>query len=317
MKKVLIALGILVVLGGLAWFALQRNANTTSVDTEDANFAVEDTAAIDRISISNKATGKVFILKKLGQGNWVLNDSLKLSFYRMQLLLSTLQGLRMKRPLSEAETKTAIEEIATHHDLVHVYSGDKLLRGFYMGPEADENMGNYALVEGAERPYVVYLLHFSGYPGAHFQIDPNHWRDKQIFRSSAQTLQRIVVQQPAKPAERLVVNFKNSKFAVEGATNIDTTRLIDFLIAFRGTFAEQYIDDAKYKDSLLHTTPGYIIELEDIDKTKSNTLWLYPAANPEDDVERMIGYLPKQKTAITLQTQNFKPIAHGLSWIKK
>ena len=317
MRKVLITLAVLVALGGLAWLALQRNANTTSVDTEDANFAVADTAAVDRISISNKATGRVFVLKKVGQGNWVLNDTLKLSFYRVQLLLGTLHGLRMKRPLGEAETKTAIEEIATHHDLVQVYSGEKLLRGFYMGPEADENMGNYALVEGAERPYVVYLLHFSGYPGAHFQIDPSYWRDKQIFGSTAQSLRKIVVQQPAKPAERLVVNFSNSKFAVDGATNVDTTRLIEFLIAFRGTFAEQYIADAAYKDSLIHTSPGYIIDVEDIDKTKSNTLWLYPAADPADNVERMIGYLPRQKTAITLQTQNFKPIAIGLSWLKK
>lgn len=317
-NKNLLILLFLLALGAGAWWAISKRSQTDTLNPEDTNFAIEDTAQVNRIFISDKRTGRSYDLTRKGKRDWVSKSGTKIFWPHMDQMLGTLHDLRVKRPVYDNERDNAVKQIAVNHYFIEVYQKDGSVKKFFMGPEVDQHKGNYAILEGKEVPYVIYVPSFEGYPGAHFAVNEAEWRDLVLFKSNSRSLQRVEVQFRDKPQENTIITFQNRRFHVEGVPNPDTTRLVEFLSVLADGYVENYYPDNTLRDSLLSTQPEYKIKVDDIDPEHSPEVWLYPPANWDPNKQISItGLLVKEKMPISIQKQSFEPLLAGKSHFVK
>ena len=233
------------------------------------------------------------------------------------LMLATLHDLAIKRPVHQSELKQATSELSTSHIKIEVYLEGSLAKTIYLGPEIDESRGNYAVLEGQEQPWVVYIPSLVGFPGARFAVDKVRWRDKGLFASTPKTLQRLEVRGFGIPGNDVVMTFKGRRFSMEGAPNVDTGRVVAFVSAFREIFVEEYVVDKHLIDSVKSLIPTFEVKVEDIDREKSHTLQFFSQPNVLAKEYRTLAYVKDLDAVITIQEQNYKAILQRREWFEK
>jgi hypothetical protein len=305
-KNLLVGVAVLV-LGFTAWFVLRKNSVKQTVDVAATEFGVVDTAHISRIFISNKNGHTADLTRKGGQ-QWVLNNKLEAAPAMVGMLLTTLHDLGMKRPVTSQEREYVIRNLAVRHLKVEVYTAGQLAKSYFIGDEADEQQGNYALLDGQEQPYVVHIPSWQGFPSSRFNVNEKGWRSKHLFRSTPRTLQRVEVRYASRPEDNVRIEFTKGKFRLAGVERVDTAKLVDFLLHLKQTFVESYLDTPpQVADSLLRISAPFTVLVEDIDPTRSHTLRLYPG--PEGTgADAMLGLIEDLKQPITMQVQSYKPL---------
>jgi hypothetical protein len=279
MKKnnLIIGVAALAILGALAYFAWSKKNVTSTISTEETAFAVRDTAAIDKIFISSKSGKRIKLQRRPEDRRWVINDTFLVAPFQIQHLLETMRNVTLRRPLAKAERATVIKSMATKHQKVEIYLNGQLFKTYYVGDEPIDQIGSYYLLEGSETPYVMYLQGFEGYLSIKYDINPYNWRDKALFTSTPQTLQKISVTYPKKPSESFSIKAMNNSFILENAAQpVDTAKLFSYLSAYSKSFVEGYVSGISpaQKDSLLALSYDAEIVVEDISKERSKHLKL-------------------------------------------
>jgi hypothetical protein len=106
-KKAGIVILLLVVLGGLAWYALQLNAEQGGSDTRAFNFKIEDTTSVTRIKITD-AFGQQFTLVKK-ENTWTDEKGGCISQANVSLILEALNKIEFKGYLAKNAEKRFTE----------------------------------------------------------------------------------------------------------------------------------------------------------------------------------------------------------------
>lgn len=307
-KNIIIGLLAVIILGGLAYFAWNKGKQNSTVEDWNTDFAVRDTASITKIFISNKS-GLNYVLKRQPIGHlWTINDSVLAQSANIELLLSTIRAVQMRRPLSKAERNNVVKSIATNHRKVEIYSNDKLLKTYYIGGEPIDQIGSYFLLEGSETPYVAYVPSFNGFISIHYRVELPDWRYTGLFTSSPRSLQKISVQYPQSPKDNFTILSKGSHFEVLGVTQqLDSARLYGYLSLYQKTYLESYLTkiNQSQRDSIVNLPKCAIISVEDIDKAKSHTVQL---SLPQQEGFSYLGVLDDNKEIITMQSPTVKSL---------
>src|SRR5688572_5046594 len=186
MKKNRIAIILVLVLGSISmWMVLSKKSGT--IDEEMKDFAVEDTASVTRIHMKDKA-GKEVNLEKVEPGKWMMNGKYVARNDGINLLLNTIKALKVRNPVGKRAQNTVVKDLATGAKKIEIFSGDELLKAYYMGTETQDMEGNYMLMidvesgENAEMPFVVHIPGFQGYLSPRFFLGQQEWRDREVFR---------------------------------------------------------------------------------------------------------------------------------------
>ena len=297
------------VLVALALYVLQKKRNNSTLDRTKANFAITDTARVSRVFIADKQSGRTYDLVRTGKRDWQLNGNIKVAWPMTDLMLATLHDL--------AEKAQATNELATSHQKVEVYQEGELVKTIYLGPEIDENKANYAMLEGQDQPWVIYVPSFVGFPSARFAVNPVRWRDKGLFASTPKTIQRIEVRGFGQPGSDVAMTFKGNRFSIEGALHVDTGRVVSFVNAFRAIYVEEYVVDKPTIDSIKALKPTFEVKVVDIDKAKSHVLAFFSPSDTLLKHSRTMAYIRDLDAVITIQEQNYKPILQRREWFEK
>ncbi|MEW6469671.1 MAG: hypothetical protein AB1458_12140 [Bacteroidota bacterium] len=196
MKKNRIAVIVLLLLTGISlWIVFQEKSGTISGEQKD--FAVEDTASITKIHMKDKA-GKEVTLERAGD-RWIVNGKYNARPDGINLLLSTVRALKVRNPAPKRAQNTIVKDLATGAKKISIYSGDKLIKAYYMGTETQDMEGNYMLMvdpetgENADMPFVVHIPGFQGYLSPRFFLGEQEWRDREVFRYKYADLKSIKV----------------------------------------------------------------------------------------------------------------------------
>jgi len=303
MNKTLLYLLIAFVLGGAAYWTLNRNQQKSTIDKLDLNFAIPDTASISKIVISGSGSNNE--LERKAEGFWLINKKYKVAPYLMALLLTTIRNVEMQRPLDKNEAQTVVEDFKTRYKKVEIFIRGELYKTYLVGDDSQGNLGTYFKFEEGD-PYVCHLRGFTGFLSPRYNVIENDWRDKILFSSSPQTLQSVELKYFASPVDDFKISFKGKYFSLDGATRFDTSAAAGFLLGFKKIYLERYLRDfdKRTNDSLLSKTPDWSINLVDIDPEKSHLVNFYPSG--ED--ERSIGYMPDTKEWITIQDPGLRPV---------
>lgn len=304
MKKNILYLVILIAVGSAAWWTYQRNQRRNTLEKLDINFAVPDTASITKVVVTSSFNKKM-VLERQPQGPWKLNDEYQVAPVLMDLMLTTIHNMEMMRPLARPERKTVLEAMKTRYRKIEIYVAGELYKTLIMGDDGPHNLGTYIKLEDGD-PYVVHLRGFNSFLSPRFDVSVSQWRYKLLFSSTPATLQAITVKYPGKPASDFKIRMQNKDFEIEGASRLDTSAAASYILRFKKVFVERFFDttDPHFADSILHQTPEWTLEVEDIDKTRSHVLQLYRTPSEE----RTIGYLPRSKEFVTIQNQNILPL---------
>ncbi len=275
MKRTHLILILILVLGAIAAiFALKNNRGTIKKELRD--FAVQDTASVDRIFMVRKDFEQVTLTRN--GDHWLVNGTHVAREEAIDILLKTLNRIRVKSPVNQAAFNNVVTMLATRNTKVEVYNKNKLIRTIYVGGPTQDQMGTYMMLEGSSAPFVVHLPGFVGYLSTRFFTNEAEWRSQTLFKSNFNELSRIEVLNNINPQESFVIEkdpsgkldlFQHS--TGNRPSLLDTVGVNFFLSHFERFGYEFWVDSLPQarKDSLEAAVPMRTLR---VSSTKGSTL---------------------------------------------
>jgi len=204
MKKNKLIVVITVFLAAIAIFLLAQNHYSTLKENE-TNFSVSDTASVTKIFIADKNVNSV-IIERTPKG-WVLNGKVNANDKLVNTLLATLKRMKVKSPVSLASHDNVVKRLSSIGKKVEIYQEvyridlfgmqlfkhEKLTKVFYVGDVTRDNLGTYMLIEGAKRPYIIYLPGFRGFVSSRFSPLIDDWRSHVVFSKTLNNIKNLKV----------------------------------------------------------------------------------------------------------------------------
>lgn len=320
-KNTLIIILILVLAGIVTVFALRKS--NSSVKRELRDFAVEDTASIDKIFMVRKDLKQITLSRSGNQ--WLVNEKYKARPDAVDNLLKTLYRVRVKSPVSKTMMDNAVKMLATRNTKVEIYDGRKLIKTLYVGGPTQDQMGTFMMIEGSSVPFIVHIPGFIGYLTTRFFVDEKGWRSTELFRYNFNDIAAITVENPARPDESFRLESPgNNQFTVRSLSGrtidgqLDTVGVKFFISQFEKMNFEFFADTIPEPTvkAMLSTPPTGILTLEDRTGLKRNVrMWKRPGNGKEDsegnllewDDERLWG-LMDDKDWVVVQYHVFNPV---------
>ncbi len=263
----------------------KTNVFSRNVELSEDMFAIQDTSSVTKIFIADMHNNNVLFTKK--NGIWMMSDTIPIVEEKMEALLATMQNIRVQQPISEKSKPNITRMMATAAIKVEIYENVPLFtifkRGFfvkerktkcyYMGPATQSNIGNYAILEGAEEmPCVVNVPGFRGFITPRFSPYAVDWISHRLFETKLTRIQKITVKDYENPAESFTVEKSGARFfnlfdaQHQQIEKYDTTKLINVLSEYRERNFESVVQDMtpELKDSIINHNLFKIITLQDV-----------------------------------------------------
>ncbi len=228
-----------------------------------ADFAVNDTASVDRIFIADK-DGNQALLERTAGRYWKLNGTHFARKDAVDLLLKTFRRARIQMPVPNGELDNVNRLLAGRGKKVEIYQGGETpAKTWYIGTSTQNHTGTYMLLadangQPASEPFIVHLEGFTGFLSTRFFTSESEWRYTGMFDYPGNSLRRVEVEiaDSSGHVYAMVVDTLGT-LSVEGfslANRADTLYWQDRFNRFRKVHLETYnnhLTDAS-EDSLLN-----------------------------------------------------------------
>ncbi len=175
-------------------YFLIKNPRKSTLNLAEIEFAVKDTASIQKVTLTAYIEGnpvsKVYLTKK--ETNWWVNEKFKAQNTAVEHLLQTIYAIQMQQPLHPNAIENVKKLIKKRN--IHVIiqnSNGTILKGYYIGPATPDSKGNYVILEGAENPYIAEIPGFQGYLSTRFSANPDVWRDYTLWNIQPDDFQKF------------------------------------------------------------------------------------------------------------------------------
>ena len=313
MKKTILALIAVLVLGIVAYYSFQDKNETSTLKVEETDFSVTDTSIITRFFIARK-NGNNYQFVKNNEEEWVVNKSWKAQKFAVNMILGTISEMKVKAPVPKGMRNEVIKTLASQGVKVELYSNNGLIKTFYVGDYTADEKGTFFIMEGSENPYIVHIPRFNGYLTGRFQIKKDEFLDRRIFGSRKDDIALLSVDYQVEGLN----NFKINQNGIHGVNTIDSLKLNQYLAYYQKIYAEAYFKNVNKKqqifaDSMVQTTPFATIKLVDKNDKKSNEVVLFDIKNKD----RFFAYLPKQEQYAWVQHYVFDKLLVDKSYFEK
>lgn len=285
-KNILI---ITIILAIVASVLLVNRSNKTLSD-DFSEFAITDTASVSRIFMADKSDNKV-LLERNTDGTWQLNGKYQAHVENMNTFLTTICNLEIREPVAKAAHNNILKLLSAKSVKVEIYQDayrinigrfkffpyEKIAKTYYIGDATMDNIGTFALLEGADKPVVLYMPGLRGYVATRFSTLESDWRVHTVFNKKLPEIKEIRMEFIEKPAESFrVVNNNDQSLSLfrlsdnQLISRYDTMQLMSFVNSFRNIRYELLLNDMKQvrKDSIMGSLPLHIITLELKDGSK-------------------------------------------------
>ncbi len=300
MKSKRLIITLIIVIALLASVILiTGNSNSTLSNRED-QFAVKDTSNIVQLFLADKLNHQI-LLNKNKDGIWMVNDSIPAVQEKVQGFLETIMSIDVRQPVSNAMHNSVTKRLSVRHTKIEIYQKIyrinlfnkikffpyvKNTKTYFVGGETPDKLGTYMLIEGAKKPYVVWLPGFRGFVSTRYSPYLADWRGHQVFESKIDEIASIELVDNQNPDQSFrLENINNQYFKIFDIHNnkylpaFDTAKAIEYLTAFRNIRFETLLHEYMKKediDSVLKTTPIYVFKLKRFDNKPVNIVKAYP-----------------------------------------
>lgn len=327
-KNKFLIIALLVLIAIASYFFISKSSGTLKNELKD--FAIEDTASIDKIFISDYTGDKVTLTR--GDKYWVVDGAHKARPESIEVIMNTFYRIAVKSPVAKAAMNNVIKDIATKTIKVEIYQGkDKPNKVYYIGGPTQDQMGTYMVLENdgekSSVPFIMHIPGFYGYLSSRFFANPLQWRDAAIFTYHPEEIKSIEVTYHEKPEESFKIEKNlNTINLIDGQSfqsiqKFDTNKVYQYLGLFEKIYYEMIVlDEVKpeKQDSIRKTNPFFTIKLTDVygKTTKIVSLHMRNYKQTLDDngtpypydVDRMYAILNDDAFLIYIQFYTFDKI---------
>lgn len=303
-------------------------SNSRTIRGELSDFAVEDSAAIDKIFLADKL-GHTSLLTRVSSTQWRIGEYLARQD-AVNNLLFTLKKMTVKAPVAKSMQPKVLKDMSgIGQRKIEVYSKGRLLKTIFVGVETTDKMGTYMLIEGSSVPFEVHIRGHRGFLQSRFITDDRLWRDPAIFKYDYRDIRKITVNYPELPQQSFAVSYDGKIPSLQVAGRpvaADSLRLYEYLNAYKSVVYEYIVSETfpeATKDSILMSRP--FVQVAVTDKTgKTNSIQGFRrAAGPDEtdpdgnplkfDLDRMYGNL-NGKDFLLVQYYQFDRLLKEPSW---
>jgi hypothetical protein len=342
MKKKNTILGIvlvaLLIAAGLVYF----NSHTSTIADEPlTDFAIEDTAQVTKVIITDHFGKSAVVERVPGQRLWRLNGKYQAREDAVNLMLKTFNRIRIRGNVSDSSRDNMMKLLATSGKRVEIYTGgDEPAKIWYVSIPTPDHTGTIMLLEipgigRSEEPYITHLEGFTGFLSTRFFTDEMEWRYTGIFEYPHLEVSKVHMINHLIPADSWEVRFGGGNnlelYSCDAIGNcnqkisrFDTVAVKNQLLLFKKVHVESFNTQlsAATCDSLRATQPAYTLSVTDnAGQTATIDLLMKMAAKPtEDDYGNIIPFdldyywARTQEGEIAMaQSYNFGPLLNPIA----
>lgn len=332
MKKNIVLLFVFVLISAVTWFFYQKD-RSQSMRSELTDFAVEDTASISKIFLSDKNNHTV-LLERKPDNQWMVNGTYEAKKDVVKTLLETIHDVSVKSPVPKTMFQTTVKLMASNAVKVEIYQGkDKPSKIYYVGHPTQDHNGTFMLMEGSVHPFITHIEGFRGFLSTRYFTNEFDWRSTKIFQYDLGEIAKIRVENIQKPQESFEIHlgdrnaYKLFSYPTMNEVPFDTAKLLLYSALYKKVNFEYYehYKSKQYQDSIRTTPALYTYAVTDVlGKTTSITSYLRPVDRTSTDyegnaithdVDRLYGYL-NNKEMVMIQYYSFDPLSKGISYFK-
>jgi hypothetical protein len=299
MKKIILLVAVLLGLILAVYFLWPKGTgyNDTFATTEHTQFAVDKPQEVlSRIFLVDRA-GNQALFERQKDNSWLYTNKATGKTYRpapnaFHNMMETLQNIRARNKVSNASVKSVLRGIATIGIKVELYDlKNKLIRTYYVGGPADGGQGTFAIVDGAEIPYVVYIPHFTGSIDTRYTAKEINLRDKAFVRENAKDIEMVQVEyfDPMQRPYSFKIEQKGNTSEIEplyvskSEAKVKKDHIDIYLKDFETIAAEAIIYEPTIRDSILKTSPFAKVSYKTKKSDTPISFTLFPLFNPNFD----------------------------------
>ncbi len=208
-------LSILISLSILALIIFFKKTNYNTINKDEINFAVEDTAAIDKIFIANKNNEPV-ILERLARG-WVVNCKYNCFQSPLNLLLYTIKAVKVKSPVPKSQTNHVLKVMSSQAIKIEFYNKKNKIKEYYVGHTTQDYLGTYMLLHNTDdnknydTPYITHIPGFEGFLNTRYITNEADWRDRTLISIKPPQTQSIKLFYLQSPDSSFQINLVDAK----------------------------------------------------------------------------------------------------------
>lgn len=292
--RIILVIFIIVIIPSIMVILKNKSKTLTGKDTD---FALEDTACIDKIFIANKLGGKVTLERKPGAG-WMVNDKYPARADDIGLLLETFRNIQVRYPAPKEAQENLIKRMAAKAVKCEIYCNGKLARIWYVGNETQDLRGTYCLLQDPnnEKPFeTVYVLEIPGFVGVitpRFFTDEATWREKKVLSLLPNQIRRVSLNLVGQPDSSFIIDVKGlhdfsvKTFSGKTIAPFDTLAVKQYLSYFMALYVEAWATDSKDReiDSVKKTNHFLELSVTDVQNRTENFKFYHKPPLPKNEV---------------------------------
>lgn len=295
MKRNRIAIILVIILGALSfWFIINKRNGTIKETLRD--FAVADTAAVDKIFLADKQGNSVTLERNKDNSNWTVNGKYQARTDAMQTLLMTIKKVDIKEPVGKKAQDNIVKQLAADAVRCEIYSKGELVKAYYVGSQTQDMTGTYMILMDPEtmkpsaKPFITYIPGFEGYLTTRYFTQEKLWRDRTVMKYVPTDIKSVKLEVPDKPelGYELKINGNNdyevTMMSGKKVGNIDPMAVKQYLSYFQQVnFESLDMGMAQQEiDSTLKSTPINILTVTD-NKGKINRIKFFARKPKKED----------------------------------
>ena len=301
-KRNLIIIGITAVLAVTALVVALRLSRSSTLEQD---FHIEDTSTVTKLFLADKLDHQVTLVRT-GDSAWLVDGKLPASQPMVDMLLETLNTMRIRQQVNKSAAPNIVKDIAAHAIKVEVYQKvpfinwfggrlqlffrEKLTATYFVGRETQDMMASYIYRQGDNTPYVIHIPGFRGFLTPRFVTDPLKWRSHLIVDLNVRAIERVELEIPENEAESFAIVRDGDGFAMEmkesrqRVDGFDTARVAQMLSSFTWLNFDEFakIVPNSFADSCVSGTPRTILRITDTCGETHELKTYIKYTNPDD-----------------------------------
>lgn len=247
MKNTLILVGVLLAFGAAYFLFVYNRDTSTSLNTGESAFAIQDTAIVGKVKLRRINKGKETESYEIRRGpdGWKDGDGFPLFQPRINGFLGTVAQLYVRDPIQDKGQQSALTILKRSHTEVTFFDlSGKQIKKYYVGPPNSPQTANIMLLEGADNSYLVSKPGFTGYISIYFVAEPGTWREKMLFNVKAENLADLKIDYLKEGGFHISRPSKDAGWKLEDGQDIDKKVSDIYLEPFKGKiYAESFADE--------------------------------------------------------------------------
>lgn len=293
MKKIIILILSVVLLGLLTWYAIGLMDNQGKSDSELIEFNIEDTSTVDRIIITDAFSNKIEIVR---DGKvWTDAEGGCIAQENANFILDAFKNIEFKGYLADNSHNQFIKLMSTQNTKVEIFQDGEWTKTWYIGPAAQDHYGQVMLLDSDEYgksdiPVMMKIKGVNGIIEPRFFADKRKWMCTNIFAVPLERISSVEVKVFDDPVRSFKVTKSGNKMDVyqqsKKLQNVDTAMIFRYLQNFKKIHYDlaNFELSKKQVDSMKRTMPFSTLTLKETDG-KTTKLRMFRIKAQESDVQ--------------------------------